>query len=238
MRRRSLWFTLLILIVAVGVLCGTLGYFLKQDPPYYTTNDDDENDPLVAAVVITRFGDLKNDIRSKGDWGATFSAQELNAFLREHLSDGESLSDILPDNIHSPRVAIEGDRIKIAARWQSKLHESLSTVLSLELKVWLVNKQINTVAVEIVGVWAGGIPIGSQSWLDRISEAARESNVDVTWYRHDGHPVGVFRFYADQVVPTTQIRTIHVADGKVTMAGRSLIDPGLPASVDGRPPTP
>jgi len=93
---------------------------------------------------------------------------------------------------------------------------------------------LNTVAVEFCKVTAGAVPIGSQSQLDKITEAAKDSNIDVMWYRHDGNPVGLFRFYADQSRPTTHIRTVAVGDGRVTIGGKSLIDPTL-APVGAKP---
>ena len=87
--------------------------------------------------------------------------------------------------------------------------------------------QTNVVAVELCDLRAGGLPFGSQSILDWIAEAARDSNVEVTWYRHKSNPVGLFRFYANQPQPPTQILTLEVKDGTFTIAGRSLSDQPL-----------
>ena len=224
MRRRRFVLAVLIVLGALAAIVGGLGLMVKQEPGFYAGGGG-PGDGVVASAVLTRFGDLKNDVRSKQEWGASFSGSELNAFLREHLDDGEGLAGLLPEGLHAPRVAIDGDRIQIAGR----IGEGFwSTVVSIELRAWLVKDQVNTVAVELVGMRAGALPVSTQSWLDRISEAAQDSNVDVTWYRHDGHPVGLFRFYADQPRPATQIRTVMVADGKVTVAGRSLMDSVAP----------
>jgi len=224
-RRRSIFLTILILVAAVGLSLGVLTVLFKQEPEFYTAPSDGEDDDLTAVAVLTRFGDLKNDIRSKPDWGATFTGEELNAFLRANLADGETLASILPEGLSSPRVSIDGDRVKIAARYRHAGSEFFSTVVVIELKIWLVSQQLNTVAVEFCKVTAGAVPIGSQSQLDKITEAAKDSNIDVMWYRHDGNPVGLFRFYADQSRPTTHIRTVSVGDGRVTVGGKSLIDP-------------
>lgn len=226
-RRRSLFFTILILVTALGLSLGLLTVLFKQEPDFYTAESNEPDDDLTAAAVLTRFGDLKNDIRSKPEWGATFSGEELNAFLIANLAEGETLASLLPDGVTSPRVFIDGDRIKIAARYRIQGSELLSTVVTVELRIWLVSPQLNTVAVEFCKVKAGAIPIGSQSQLDKITEAARDSNIDVTWYRHDGNPVGLFRFYADQSRPTTHIRTVQVIDGKFGVAGKSLLDPTI-----------
>lgn len=222
MRRRSLFLTILILLTAIGLAVGILGLLLKQEPDYYTTESavgTDATDPQVAADLLTKFGDLKNDIRSKSDWGATFAATELNAFFRDSMSRDNGLGGVLPDGLSDPRVSINGDRFRLAARYGSGFW---SSVLSVELRGWLVKDEPNTVALELCGLWAGNLPLGSQSMLDAITEAARDANVVVTWYRNEGHPVGVFRFYADQPQPTTLIRQFKIEDGKVTVVGKSL----------------
>ena len=105
----------------------------------------------------------------------------------------------------------------------------------VELKVWLVKDEVNLIAVELCGLHAGGLPIGGQSMLDSISEAAHDSNVEVTWYRHGSNTVGLFHFYADQIRPITQIHTLRVADGTITVAGRTKQETpaaGLPGAGD------
>lgn len=222
MRRRNAILTILLLLTSITAVLGSLTALLKSDPEFYAaTNDAATEDNVAAAAVVTRFGDLKNDIRSKAEWGATFTAEELNAFLREHLSTDGGLESFLPQGLHSPRVAIVGDRIQVAARYGEGFW---STVLSVEARVWLVKGEANVVALELLRVRAGLLPLGAQSFLDRITEAARDSNIAVSWYRHDGNPVGLCRFYADQAHPTTQIALFQAAEGKLTVKGRSLLD--------------
>jgi hypothetical protein len=79
--------------------------------------------------------------------------------------------------------------------------------------------------VEVCDLRTGSLPVGSQSVLDSISESAREWNIDVTWYRNGSNPVGLFRFFANQVgQPSSQILTLEVKDGKIMVAGRSAPD--------------
>ena len=226
MRRRSRILTALILGTTAAAVLGTMGVLLKQEPDFYTVAlaADHAQDPFVAAETVTRLGDLKNDVRGKADWTGAFTADELNALLREYASQG-GLLDLLPAGCYDPRVAIDGDRLKIAAKRRQFGLEALSTVVSFELRAWMV-PEVNTVAVEIVDVRAGALPVRPQPWLDRLTEVAHGWNTDVTWYRHDGHPVGLFRFYANQVMPTTQVRAVVIGDGQVMIAGRTGRDAG------------
>ncbi len=224
MRRRSVLFALLLVVAVGAAVAGVLGFLAKQEPAFYTADPGDElTDVQTASQVLTRFSDLMQDVRLKSDWKGSFTAPELNAFLRENLRESGWLAGVLPPELHAPRVAIDGDRVKVAGRVGDGLW---STVVSAELRVWLVKDEINTVAVELVGMHAGALPVELQWFrsLDAIAEAVQERNADVSWYRHDGHLVGVFRLYADQPRPPTQLQIVKVADGRVSVAGRSTVD--------------
>ncbi len=237
MRRRSILYTILILTTVFFAVGGTLIIFLKQEPEFYTTSDEnsagsDWERSEYASALLTHVQDLKNDIRSKAEWGATFHDTDLNCFFQENFNQNQGLASILPKNFHSPRVVIDGDRVKLGMRYRSGFW---STVISLEIRAWLPMNDTNVIALEFCSLKAGGLSIGCQSLLDSLSEAAHDSNVDVTWYRHDKHPVGMFRFYADQLRPTTQIHTFKVVDGSITLAGRTRLEGSI---ADGPAPNP
>lgn len=232
MFRRSKWLAVLLLAGGVTVCLGGAGYLAKHEPDFYAraphpTDDYDTRER--AARLLTRVQDLKNEIRSKSEWGDTFTADELNCFFAENMGRKGGLASMLPNGLHSPRVAIDGDRVRLGFKYGDGFW---SAVVWVELKVWLVAKEANLVAVEVCDLRTGSLPVGSQSILDSISEAARESNVEVTWYRNgDGNPVGLFRFYPDQPRPTSQILTLEVKDGKIVIAGRSYIDQSAVAPI-------
>jgi hypothetical protein len=222
-RRRTVLLSLTLLVGTVCTVLGSFGYAVKREPEFYSRSPcpADWDTREKATKLVTRVQDLKNDIRSKPEWGDTFTAHDLNCFFVESMGRKGALSSMLPERFHSPRVAIEGDRLKLGFRYGEGFW---STVISLELRVWLVANETNLVAVEVCDLRAGGLPFGSQSILDWIAEAARDSNVEVTWYRHKSNPVGLFRFYADQPRPVSQILTLEVKDGTFTVAGRSFLD--------------
>jgi hypothetical protein len=222
-RRRTILVTAALLLAVFGAVGGGLLFAAKLDPPFYTRTPcpADWDTREKSAKLLTRIQDLKNEIRSKPEWGDTFTADELNCFFVENMSTGGGLRALLPDKFHTPRVAIDGDRLKLGLRYG---HGAWSAVLWLELRVWLVANKTNLVAVEVCDLRAGHLPVGAQSILDWLTEAARDSNIEVTWYRHKANPVGLFRFYADQPQPPAQILTFDVKDGKIVVAGKSLSD--------------
>ncbi|MBN9117883.1 MAG: hypothetical protein J0I06_01730 [Planctomycetes bacterium] len=226
-RRRPFFIALALLFAAGGVAVGGLLYGAKHEPAFYTAanrpNDFDTHER--SARLLTRVVDLQNDIRAKDEWGDTFTAGDVNAFFIENLGPKGRLTESLPKGFHSPRIAIEGDRLFLGAKYREGFW---STVVWLELKVWLVAEQTNVAAVEVCNLKAGGLPFGSQSILDKIADVARESSIEVTWYRNANNPVGLFRFFAKQPRATSQVLTLEVKDGKIMVAGRSFLD-GAPA---------
>ena len=222
-RRRTVLLTIALLLAIFGLVGGGLLFAAKREPEFYarTPCPADWDTREKSAKLLTRVQEFKNEIRSKHEWGDTFTADDLNCFFVENMSSKGGLGSMLPGRLHSPRVAIDGDRLKLGFKYG---HGFWSSVVWVELRVWLVANKSNLVAVEVCDLRAGRLPIGAQSILDWISETARDSNIEVTWYRHRSNPVGLFRFYADQPQPSSQIMTFDVKDGKIVVVGKSLTD--------------
>ncbi len=223
------------LMSAAALGLGALFSATRHEPEFYSAANMPGNWDTHerSSKLQTRVVDLQNDIRGKEEWGDTFSADDLNAFFIENMGPRGRLTDILPKGFHSPRMAIEGDRLFFGLKYREGFW---SAVVWLELKVWLVADQINLAAVEVCNFQAGRVPFGSQSILDKIGDVARESSIDVTWYRNKSNPVGLFRFFSKQPRATSQVLTLDIRDGKLVIAGRSYQDvgPALPAGV--KPP--
>src|SRR5207244_1326754 len=94
----------------------------------------------------------------------------------------------------------------------------------IDLRVWLAAKEVNVVALELQALQAGSLPVSAQSLLERIYETARQQNIDVSYYRHNGNPVALLRFQADQRTPTVQLQRLELQQGLLRISGRS-IDP-------------
>jgi hypothetical protein len=224
-RFRSTLLTIALIVLLLGLVGGALASALKTEPAFYKTSQQEPTSDTSekASQFLTRIQDLKNDVRSKAEWGGTFKADDLNCFFHENFRDSNGLAKLLPNGCHSPRIVIDGDRIKLGLRYG---HGTWSTVLWIELRAWLVKGEPNLLALHICGLKAGSFPLGGQTLLDALTELAHDSNVDVTWYRHHGNPVGLFRFYAGQLRPTTQIHTFRIENGSIVVGGRTKVDSG------------
>ncbi len=237
-RRRPFILAILILISAVSLAFTGLVAAARRVPSFYTTANQppDWDTHERSAKFVTRVVELQNDIRARSEWGDAFTADDLNSFFIENFNQRGRLTDTLPKGFHSPRIVIDGDRLYLGVRYREGFW---STVLWLELKVWLVAEQTNVVAVEVCNMKVGAISVGSQSILDRIAETARDSSIEVTWFRHGSNPVGLFHFFAKQPRATSQITTLEVYDGKIVVAGRSYLEgAGVPAGVISPAPGP
>jgi len=222
MRRRSLIKTLLILALLLATSFGIVGSLLKREPEFYVRENADglrADDSVQAGKVVTRVSELMDDMRAtqKGDWGSTFTAEELNAFFRERESGTNPLTQALFADLPDPRVAIEDDRLLVAYRYGEGFW---STIIEVEVRMWLVKDQSNVVALEIVRFQAGAIPLPKNWVLDDIGAAARRLSADVNWYRKGGNPVALCKLYANQSRPETQVTTLRIGDSSLTVAGR------------------
>src|SRR5262249_51188616 len=134
-RRRPVLTTVgLVLGGLLATACVLLGV-VKREPGFYrnapTPSEWDAREK--SAKLVTRMQDLKNDVRSKPEWGDTFPAEDLNCFFVENMSRRDGLCSSLPEGLHSPRVSIDGDRLKLGFRYRQGFWQ---TVVWVDLKVW------------------------------------------------------------------------------------------------------
>lgn len=222
MRRRRTLLAVLMLLLAVAGVAGGVGYLLKSEPAdYLAAVPARADDAEVTQRTVTNYSDFRTNLRQQAEWTSTFTADELNAFIRDQFADR---TELYGTALSGPRVVGRGDRLLLAARvgdgW-------LSTVVNLEVRAWLVGPAQNTVAVELGSLKAGAMPVGSHWLMDRITDEVRQFNMDVTWYRHEGRPVGLFRLFADAARPPTRLRSVTLAGGSVTVAGRATGEAGV-----------
>ena len=97
-------------------------------------------------------------------------------------------------------------------------------------------------ALELCDFRAGALPLGTRSLIDFITEAARRQNIDVTWFRHGGHPVAMLQLQANQSRSTFQLRRLEVHDGRLDIASspttrESAPPPGPTAALPAAPPS-
>jgi hypothetical protein len=220
MSRRSFLAAVGILALITAVVITALLLLIRYEPQYYTharvtTSEQACVESHNFHVVVTG---LISDINTEKQWDATFTDEEINSYLSEGFIQSGLAKQLLPDGVSEPRVVFEDDRIRLAFRLRQGL---LSTVISMDMKVWLAKTEPNVVAVQLESFRAGVLPIAAHWLLESISETGRQNGIEINWYRHDGYPVALLRFQADQTHPTLVIQAVKTEKGRITIQGKS-----------------
>lgn len=223
MKRRRQLFTLLaasaLLLVVTSV---GLAIAYKYEPAFYrrAAISSGTGRQEQAQAFLGRCSEFINDVNNGQLWSLVVTQEQLNAYLQDEPSNSAGLFTF-PEGVSEPRVDFEADRLRVGFRYGS---DWSSTVVSIDLKVWLVAKEPNVIALELCGLSVGGIPLGSHALMEYVTEAAREQATDVTWYRTGSHPVALLRLQANQNRPTLQLRCFEFQAGKLMLHGKPTGD--------------
>ncbi len=234
MRKRPMLLFGLTVLLLTGIAGGVVAA-LKHEPGFYQrcAIEAGEARKKQSEEFFQQFAKLINRVIDGRDkWAFTFTEEQINSYFEEdfvRLHDADALAKF---GVHAPRVHFDNDTMRLAFRYGSGFW---STVLTYEVKVWLAPKEANTLAVEILQRKAGGVPIAAQSLLNDFKELARNKNIDVSWYRHEGNPVALLRFPNSRTRPNAQLLRFGVTDGKLVIEGQSF-DPAQQTMTGPREP--
>src|SRR5262245_25629721 len=194
MRRKSVLMAVGVLVLAGLVILGVLALLARHTPRFY----DRASVPAgklrqdQSKSCFQEFGQLFNAIKNHyPSWHVTFTEAQLNSFFEEEFLTSGIAKRLLPEGVTAPRVVIEQDKIRLAFRYGTP---PWSTIISVDMRVWLAPKERNVVVLELQSLHAGSLPISAQSLLEQLSAMIRRHGIDVTWYRHNGNPTAVLRF--------------------------------------------
>jgi len=220
MRRKRLLISIGLLFGFVVLVLVGVAAMVKHVPGYYdqaTMRDGSERKQLSSEALanyVSVMNALNND---EATWTATFASDQVNAYFQEdYFAHGGDAN--LSESFSAPRVKFEDGKLRVGVRYGQGL---LSTILTIEVKLWLVPNQMNVLAMEIVSLQAGSLPLSTGTLLDYISQFARRENIDITWFRHDGHPVAIMRFQSNLTRPTFQFEQLELKGNKLTIVGRA-----------------
>jgi hypothetical protein len=235
MRNRKVWclFGLTFVVLAIGLT--TLAILAKHEPSFYrqTEAPPSKERKDLAFTFFRNFGQMmanRNALVSE-TWSCDATEAQVNSFFEEIFIEQGEAEGLRNLGISSPRVTFEepptdanGDPLpggfaRLAFRYGNGW---FSTVISYELKIWLVPKEANTIGVEIRSARAGALPISKQSILNQLSDYARKQNFKVTIYRHEGNPVALIDLDGDQPHPKSMTTALQIGAGSLKIRGRTL----------------
>jgi hypothetical protein len=220
-RKKSLIVFGLVLTVLLAVL-GSVWLLLRHEPAFYRSaappNKDERRMKESASKFLNVVLQLGKSFTVEGEDNANISidAEWINSFLKqEFLAGGEETKGLERQGISEPRVSFDKDRMLLGFRYRNFF---MTTVITLEMRIWLVPSEINTFAIEILNRRAGALPFPTQALLEEISTTARRRKFEVNWYRHEGHQVALVRVQSNGPRPSAKFDRIELEPGKMTLS--------------------
>jgi hypothetical protein len=161
------------LLISVGLVLGFLALVLvglaaavKREPSFYTQADlpAGPERTVLSQQALARYSEILG-LLDDSSWTVEFSTEQVNAFFQEdyYKFGGD---DNWPEGVSAPRVKIEDGKMRFGFRYGAGV---TSTVVSLEIRLWKVANELNTIAMEIVSFRAGSLPLSTGNLLDLIS---------------------------------------------------------------------
>jgi hypothetical protein len=209
-------------LLLLGGTVAALVVLVRHEPAFYTRAElppGERRQKCSGDFTRVFTSQLIDGIVNKRQWDARFTEEQINSYFAEDFLTNHNVENPLPPGVSEPRIALDADRIRLGFRYGTG---AWSAVISLDLRVWLVRKEANVVALEFKGLHAGALPISAQSILDWVTDMAEQQNIEVTCYRRDGHPVILLRFEADRSNPTFLLQQLELRPGMLRIIGRSL----------------
>lgn len=174
--------------------------------------------PAEAAQLSDRFLQkstlLAGDMRRPGAWHQVFTESEINAWLAVDFP--KNYPHALPPGLSEPRVKIETDSLRVAAKARKGL---LSGVVTAEVAVHLTEE--NTVVVVIRKLGLGLLPMPLRPAIERLKELATEAGWEIREMQKDGAPTFVITLppHRDQKGHIVKLQILRLVDGRVELGG-------------------
>lgn len=230
MSRRSFFLAIGIFLVLACGIVATLVLLVRYEPSGY---HEAAVPPGPARRQLSKackeeFGALVTAISSEQEWESRFTNEQINSYLQESFLQ-QGLADFLPDGISEPRLLIHPDKVRLAFRYGTGFW---STIISIDMRVWLAKDEPNVIALELVSLKAGALPITAQSLLNSLSERADRTGINFSWYRHNGHRVALLRFQNDKPRANLQLHGLQLEQGAIRVqVGSNDSSPSLRAQI-------
>jgi hypothetical protein len=224
---------------AILVLTGglaALAAVVKHEPNFYQQAQlqATEGRRQIALGCVSKFAQMAEDRRNKKEkWGCAASESELNSFFQEMFNQQAEAENLRKLGISAPMVVLEDGQFRVAFRYDTGW---FSTIVSYRVKVWLVPKEPNVIAVEFLSARAGGLPITSQALMTQLCDAARRLEYKVTLYRHEGNAVAVVQLQPNETHPWSLLTALQVTPNGFNIQGKTLEHALLPPVPKKSPP--
>lgn len=219
------WTKRIVIAFAVLLVVGSIaGYWAVQQtkvvPEFYARATD--RLPIKTREASDRLQHdvekFQSDVGRLGSWDAAFSDAEINAWLFEELP--KRFPRLLSRGMQDPRIAIEDDRVLVAARYQDSRFD---TIVSFEVEVELT-EEANMLALRLKNLRAGALPMPLTKFLKGITREAARGDVDVKWDMTQEGPialVNVPREHPGYVASPVIVESVRLVEGVLLLSGHT-----------------
>ena len=158
-----------------------------------------------------------SDVQDADRWEVLFTAEQINGWLAVDLV--ENHPNVLPEDLHDPRVQITRDGFSLACRLR---RDRVESVVSLAVEPYM--PEANVLGLRIRRARAGLLPWPLRTITDKIARAAKGAELQTRWLQADGDPVVLISLpplsdTKDERL--IRIDTLRLGEGEVYLAGTS-----------------
>lgn len=153
-----------------------------------------------------------------GSWQASFSDEQINAWLIEELPG--KFPRLLASGASEPRIVIEEGRVLAAVRYKNR---RIDTVISCELSVELT-EQPNMLALHVQNLKAGALPLPLGNFRKGITNEAAKGGVDIRWDETERGPIALVTVpseHPNYVSAPVIVESVQLVDGSLQLAGHT-----------------
>lgn len=214
-RKSTRWRWFLLIIVGCAFLSGAT-VLVRLEPPFYharlCASDADQRHEL-SNQFLNSASRLINDLQNSPAWEARFGEDQINGWLAEDFEQNHAAKS-LPHGVTQPRVAIEGDRIRLGFRWQ---WGPVETVIQIAARTWVPKR--NILVVELESAKAGWLTLPTTYTRRVIEQFISAQNLDISWKRHGRQLVAIIDF--QRAERKIVLRRVEVSDKQLHVEGLS-----------------
>jgi hypothetical protein len=161
---------------------------------------------------------LQSDLSRRGSWNASFSEEEINAWLADQLP--ERFDRLSRHGVCEPAIAIEDGQILAAVRYQSSRWD---TVVSCRLSVQMTEEP-NLLAIHLSDLKAGALPLPLEPFVRRISREAALGDLDIRWDFTDDGPIALVHIPSEDphyAFKPLVIELVSLTAGRLRLSGQA-----------------
>src|SRR4051812_36648428 len=146
MSRKSVILGLGIVLLLAGSVSSVLALLVRHEPGAYQECAVPPGDTRqkLSREFYGESAKLLEGILDKRQWYAKFTEEQINSYFDEDFIRSELGTKVLPEGISEPRICLQPDKIRLAFRYGG---ERWSTVISVDLSVWLAAKEPNVIVL-------------------------------------------------------------------------------------------